>query len=72
MLKEFLDLAQAEGVWVIDATHYGTEMPPQLAMVDWFQQRGLPRHRSSPTARSSNRPAARVPKLEHPGSDPVQ
>ena len=42
MLKEFLDLAQAEGVSVIDATHYGTEMPPQLAMVDWFQQRGLP------------------------------
>ena len=63
MLKEFLDLAQAEGVSVIDATHYGTEMPPQLAMVDWFQQRGLPA-RSSPTARSSNRPQ-RASRLEH-------
>ena len=34
-------LADAEGVAVIDATHYGMEKPPQLAMVDWFRKLGL-------------------------------
>jgi len=28
-------------VAVIDGTHYGTEKPPQLAMVDWFRALGL-------------------------------
>jgi putative NIF3 family GTP cyclohydrolase 1 type 2 len=37
----FLELARAEGIAVIDATHYGTEKPPQLAMVGWFRGRGL-------------------------------
>jgi putative NIF3 family GTP cyclohydrolase 1 type 2 len=37
----FLELARSEGVAVIDATHYGTEKPPQLAMVEWFRARGL-------------------------------
>jgi putative NIF3 family GTP cyclohydrolase 1 type 2 len=38
----FLELARSENVAVIDATHYGTEKPPQLAMVPWFRARGLP------------------------------
>jgi putative NIF3 family GTP cyclohydrolase 1 type 2 len=38
----FLELARAEAVTVIDGTHYGTEKPPQLAMVQWFQARGMP------------------------------
>jgi putative NIF3 family GTP cyclohydrolase 1 type 2 len=38
----FLELARAESVAVIDATHYGTEKPPQLAMIGWFRARGLP------------------------------
>ena len=29
------------GVAVIDGTHYGTEKPPQLAMVEWFRTLGL-------------------------------
>lgn len=33
--------AKAAGVAIIDGTHYGTEKPAQLAMVDWFKQRGL-------------------------------
>jgi putative NIF3 family GTP cyclohydrolase 1 type 2 len=37
----FLQLARARSVAVIDATHYGTEKPPQLAMVGWFHDRGL-------------------------------
>jgi putative NIF3 family GTP cyclohydrolase 1 type 2 len=39
--KEFLALAERSGVAVIDGTHYGTEKPPQLAMVDWFRNLGL-------------------------------
>jgi putative NIF3 family GTP cyclohydrolase 1 type 2 len=39
---EFLALADERGVAVIDGTHYGTEKPPQLAMLEWFRARGLP------------------------------
>jgi hypothetical protein len=28
-------------VAVVDGTHYGLEKPPQLAMVGWFESRGL-------------------------------
>jgi putative NIF3 family GTP cyclohydrolase 1 type 2 len=38
---EFLKLAEEAGVAVIDGTHYGTELPPQLAMVEWFRGLGL-------------------------------
>jgi putative NIF3 family GTP cyclohydrolase 1 type 2 len=39
--EEFRALATEAGVAVIDGTHYGTEKPPQLAMVDWFRALGL-------------------------------
>jgi putative NIF3 family GTP cyclohydrolase 1 type 2 len=39
--EEFLALAGSSGVAVIDGTHYGTEKPPQLAMVNWFRGLGL-------------------------------
>ena len=39
--KEFLALASEARVAVVDGTHYGTEKPPQLAMVDWFRELGL-------------------------------
>jgi putative NIF3 family GTP cyclohydrolase 1 type 2 len=39
--EDFLRVAEAAGVAVIDGTHYGTEKPPQLAMVDWFRSAGL-------------------------------
>jgi hypothetical protein len=32
-IREFRELAERERVSVIDATHYGTELPPQLEMV---------------------------------------
>jgi putative NIF3 family GTP cyclohydrolase 1 type 2 len=38
---EFLVLAESADVAVVDGTHYGTEKPPQLAMVDWFRNLGL-------------------------------
>jgi putative NIF3 family GTP cyclohydrolase 1 type 2 len=38
---EFLALARERGVAVIDGTHYGTEKPPQLAMLEWFRARGV-------------------------------
>jgi putative NIF3 family GTP cyclohydrolase 1 type 2 len=38
---EFLVLAESSDVAVVDGTHYGTEKPPQLAMVDWFRNLGL-------------------------------
>jgi putative NIF3 family GTP cyclohydrolase 1 type 2 len=38
---EFLALAEASGIAVVDGTHYGTEKPPQLAMADWFRRLGL-------------------------------
>jgi putative NIF3 family GTP cyclohydrolase 1 type 2 len=40
-LRGFLALAQEVEVAVVDGTHYGTEKPPQLAMVGWFRKRGL-------------------------------
>jgi putative NIF3 family GTP cyclohydrolase 1 type 2 len=41
-VREFRALADRAHVSLIDATHYGTERPPQLAMVEWFERRGLP------------------------------
>jgi putative NIF3 family GTP cyclohydrolase 1 type 2 len=38
----FRSLADEEDVAVVDATHYGLETPPQLAMVPWFEELGLP------------------------------
>jgi putative NIF3 family GTP cyclohydrolase 1 type 2 len=38
---EFLALAEERDVAVIDGTHYGTEIPPQRAMVGWFRELGL-------------------------------
>ena len=40
-VRAFRSLAEKRGVALIDAMHYGTEKPPQLAMVDWFRRRGL-------------------------------
>jgi putative NIF3 family GTP cyclohydrolase 1 type 2 len=39
--EEFLVLADEAGVAVIDGTHYGTEKPTQIAMVEWFRAAGL-------------------------------
>ncbi|HEY4219821.1 MAG TPA: Nif3-like dinuclear metal center hexameric protein [Myxococcota bacterium] len=33
--------ADEAGIVVIDGTHYGTEKPAQLAMLDWFRARGI-------------------------------
>ena len=41
-VRAFRELAEEEGVALIDAMHYGTEKPPQLAMVKWFEALGLP------------------------------
>ena len=41
-VRVFHSLAREAGVAVVDGTHYGTEKPPQLAMVEWFRKRGLP------------------------------
>lgn len=41
-VRAFRELADEEGVALIDAMHYGTEKPPQLAMVGWFRRLGLP------------------------------
>jgi putative NIF3 family GTP cyclohydrolase 1 type 2 len=41
-VRDFRALADQEGVALIDAMHYGMEKPPQLAMVGWFEARGLP------------------------------
>jgi putative NIF3 family GTP cyclohydrolase 1 type 2 len=41
-VRDFLSRAREADVAVVDGTHYGTEKPPQLAMVDWFTKRGLP------------------------------
>jgi len=38
---EFMALAEERGIAVIDGTHYGTEVPPQRAMVGWFKALGL-------------------------------
>jgi putative NIF3 family GTP cyclohydrolase 1 type 2 len=40
-VRAFRELADEHGVALLDATHYGMEKPPQLAMVDWFSDRGL-------------------------------
>ncbi|MDQ4082235.1 MAG: Nif3-like dinuclear metal center hexameric protein [Actinomycetota bacterium] len=41
-IAAFRELADAERVAIVDGTHYGTEKPPQLAMVGWFERLGLP------------------------------
>jgi len=38
---EFMALAEERDIAVIDGTHYGTEVPPQRAMVGWFRGLGL-------------------------------
>ena len=38
---EFRALATEHGIALVDGTHYGTEKPPQLVMVEWFQRLGL-------------------------------
>ena len=40
-VSAFRARADAAGVTLIDAMHYGMEKPPQLAMVDWFRARGI-------------------------------
>jgi len=40
-VRVFRKRADAAGVTLIDATHYGMEKPPQWAMADWFRERGL-------------------------------
>lgn len=41
-VRAFRTRADAAGVTLVDAMHYGMEKPPQLAMVNWFSERGLP------------------------------
>ncbi len=41
-VRAFRERADAEGVTLVDAMHYGMEKPPQVAMVAWFRARGLP------------------------------
>ena len=41
-VREFRALADERAVALVDAMHYGTEKPPQLAMVRWFERLGLP------------------------------
>jgi putative NIF3 family GTP cyclohydrolase 1 type 2 len=41
-IGEFRAAAEAAQVAIVDGTHYGTEKPPQLAMVEWFRRLGLP------------------------------
>lgn len=40
-VRVFRERADAEGVALLDAMHYGMEKPPQWAMVRWFRDRGL-------------------------------
>jgi putative NIF3 family GTP cyclohydrolase 1 type 2 len=40
-VRAFRERADAAGMTLIDAMHYGMEKPPQLAMVEWFRARGL-------------------------------
>lgn len=40
-VRAFRERADAAGVALIDAMHYGMEKPPQLAMAEWFRARGL-------------------------------
>ena len=41
LLRRTEELADAEGVTLLDAMHYGMEKPPQLAMAEWFRRQGL-------------------------------
>ena len=41
-VRRFRELADEAGVALLDATHYGMEKPPQLAMAEWFRARGVP------------------------------
>jgi putative NIF3 family GTP cyclohydrolase 1 type 2 len=41
-VRQFREAAEAGRVSIVDGTHYGTEKPPQLAMVEWFRKLGLP------------------------------
>ncbi len=40
-VRAFRERADAAGISLIDATHYGMEKPPQIAMAAWFRRRGL-------------------------------
>jgi len=40
-VRAFRERADAAGVTLVDAMHYGMEKPPQLAMAAWFHDRGL-------------------------------
>jgi putative NIF3 family GTP cyclohydrolase 1 type 2 len=40
-VRAFREVADEHGIALIDAMHYGMEKPPQLAMVEWFRERGL-------------------------------
>jgi putative NIF3 family GTP cyclohydrolase 1 type 2 len=40
-VRAFRERADAAGLTLIDAMHYGMEKPPQLAMIEWFRARGL-------------------------------
>ena len=39
--EEKANLDDEAQVALVDGTHYGTEKPPQLAMVEWFRKQGL-------------------------------
>jgi putative NIF3 family GTP cyclohydrolase 1 type 2 len=39
--REFRELADEAGVALVNATHYGMEKPPQLAMAEWFRKLGI-------------------------------
>jgi len=41
-VRAFRELAEEHNIALLDAMHYGMEKPPQLAMLSWFRQRGLP------------------------------
>ncbi|MDQ3867332.1 MAG: Nif3-like dinuclear metal center hexameric protein [Actinomycetota bacterium] len=40
-VRAFRERAEWENVALVDATHYGLEKPPQLAMLEWFRERSL-------------------------------
>jgi putative NIF3 family GTP cyclohydrolase 1 type 2 len=40
-IRAFRERADAAGVALVDAMHYGMEKPPQLKMAEWFRARGL-------------------------------
>jgi hypothetical protein len=40
-LRAFRALADERKVSLVDGTHYGTEKPPQVAMVEWFRKQGI-------------------------------